>query len=114
MINTQAILDILFMAITIDNEIHSSEITTIKEIIYKSPYTFPADVNEQIDSLHTLDVNTLSTRFNAAITKLSNEPEVDKRTILRLVMRIVDADNIMHETEVRLLSRIIKEWKIDV
>jgi len=114
MIDTQAVLDIFFMAITVDNEIHISEIKTIKDIIENSPYKFPDDVDKQIQNLTTKDQEIIKKNFDKAIAKLASEAIEDKRAILRLIMKIVDADNIMHQNEVRLISGIIKEWNIEV
>ena len=114
MIDTQAVLDIFFMAITVDNEIHVSEIEMIKEIIKNSSYKFPDDVYEQIRNIKTKDPETLKHNFDKAVAILSSLTIEEKKAILRSIMKIVDADNIMHQNEVRLISGIIKEWNIDV
>jgi uncharacterized tellurite resistance protein B-like protein len=113
MLSQNDFLTILSMAITVDGVIHHDELDTVKALM--TDYFPDEDISSslnQLDILHSKSAEDLKKRYYETIDRLSTLPELEKSNILKLVLRVVDADNVMHETEHQLVSELIERWNL--
>ncbi len=113
MASHEDIMNILCMAITVDGSIHHDEIETVQTLIRDE---FP---NENLDStlslLHTLKSRTeddVTHRYKESVNSLKTLPKDEKLKIIKMVMKVVDADKVMHSSEQKMLSSLMDNWGI--
>lgn len=109
----QRIIDIFTMTVTCDKNIDQSEIDMIEKILKEMEYNFDESHNEYFEISVRQSAADIIKKYEQAIEELNALDKVSKKYILKYVMKIVDADKIMHDNEVQLVADIIRKWSLD-
>lgn len=107
------IIDVFTMTVTCDKNIDQSEIDMIEKILVEMDYDFSEEHTLYFEeSVRKASIDIVK-KYEEAVVALSNLDKNDKKYILKYVMKIVDADKIMHDNEVQLVADIITKWNLD-
>lgn len=109
------VLNILCMAVTVDGSIHAKEIETVKKLFSDSfPGTDKEHLNFVLASLDKRSPSDITKDYETSVENLAGLSQEEKLAVIKMVMKVVDADKVMHSTEQRLLSTLMDKWNIEV
>lgn len=106
------ILDIFAMTIAVDGRIDDSELSVADEILEEMKYNFTDSSRKYLKETYGKNNEILQENFNLAVSELNSLQLEDKKYILKYILRLVDADNIVHHNEVKLMGSIIELWGV--
>ncbi|MBN1501124.1 MAG: TerB family tellurite resistance protein [Spirochaetes bacterium] len=108
----KSILDIFAMTIAVDGRIDESELAVANEILEEMKYDFNENSRAYLAESSAAGDDVLKENFHYAVKELNSLESEDKKYILKYILRLVDADNIVHQNEVKLIGSIIDSWGV--
>ncbi len=106
------ILDIFAMTITVDGKIDKAELLAVNEILDKMKYNFSIKSKQYFADLCYFSAEKIESNFKRAVNELNSLDVNEKKYILKFMMKLIDADNVMHEDEVTLIGALMREWNV--
>jgi uncharacterized tellurite resistance protein B-like protein len=111
---TDAILNILLAAVAADRTVDDAEIHELERILHTLGITPERGLHSRAMEFAALDESAFNHRVNEAATLLKALlHEDEQRALLLNIMEIIDADRILHSSEVTFVGHIMRLWDME-
>lgn len=109
-----AIQNILLAAVAADRTVDDAEILELERILHSLDIAPERGLHARAMEFAALDETSFNRRVNDAAMLLKNLLHPDERRALLLnIMEIIDADKVLHSSEVTFVGHIMRLWDME-